>query len=96
MTLREANRLMAQTDCNDTQAAAAALTERARAIVEFAAVAPRDLLVETYKVGEEFRARLELARNDARVELDRATKLSRGLESTLDRHQAFHVVACFG
>lgn len=96
MTLREANRMLAHTDCNDTQAVAAALTERARAIVEFAAVAPKELLLETFKTGEEFRARLELARSEARLELDRATKLSRGLESTLDGHQAFHVVACFG
>jgi len=95
MTLSEANRILAEIDCCDPEAAAVALIERARAIVEFAAVAPPELLIETQASGEAFRNRLEQARIEAHRELDRMAKLSRGLESTLDRRQANHFT-CFG
>jgi hypothetical protein len=95
MTLSEANRILTETDCRDPEAAALALIDRARAIVEFAAVAPQDLLLETRAAGEAFRNRLEQARIEAHRELDRMAKLSRGLESNLDRRQANHFT-CFG
>ena len=95
MTLAEANRILAETDCHDTEATGTALAARARAIVEFAAVAPPDLLSETLAAGERFRDRLELAQIEAHRELDQMTKLSRGLESTLDQTRPYSV-ACFG
>jgi hypothetical protein len=95
MTLKEANRVLAETDCGDTDAVAVALTARARAIVEFAAVAPRGLLVETLDAGEEFRGRLEHAHVEVHRDLDRLTKLTRGLASTVDQRRP-HCVRCFG
>jgi hypothetical protein len=95
MTLNDANQTLAETDCGDADAVATALIERSRAIVEFAALAPRELLLETQAAGEAFRDRLELARIEAHRELDRMTKLSRGLESTLDQRQALNFT-CFG
>jgi hypothetical protein len=95
MTLKDANQTLTETDCCDAEAVTAALTERARAIVEFAALAPKELLLETHEAGEAFRDRLELAKIEAHRELDRMTKLSRGLESTLDQPQTLHFT-CFG
>ena len=95
MTLREANLRLVQVDCNDADDVDAALTERARAIAEFAASASQELLNQTLASGEDFRRRLESAQAEARQELDRMTNLSRGLESTLDQSEPDHVT-CFG
>lgn len=95
MTLPEANFRLLAVDCNDPDAVAFALTERARAIAEFAASASREVLEETLAAGENFRQSLEHAQIDARREVDRMTKLSRGLASTLDQYQPDRV-SCFG
>ena len=93
MTIPEANQLLLEVDCGDPQAVAAALTGRAQAIAEFAATASQDLLKETLASGEDLRKRLEHVRIETRRELDRMTKLRRGLESTLDQPDR---VTCFG
>jgi hypothetical protein len=95
MTLRESNLLLEELDCRDTDAVTAALTERARAIAEFAASAPQDVLNETLTAGEAFRDRLEMAQVEARRELNRMTRLTRGLESTLSERENDHI-QCFG
>lgn len=95
MTLHEANQLLLEVDCRDPDAVACALTDRARAIAEFAAAAAPDLLQETLVAGEAFRDRFEHAQIETRRELDRMTKLSRGLESTLDDCQPDRIT-CFG
>ena len=95
MTLIEANQLLLEVDCRDPDAVASALTDRARAIAEFASTASADLLEETLSAGVTFRDRLEHAQIETRRELDRMTKLSRGLESTLDQGQPDRVT-CFG
>jgi len=96
MTLSDANRILNEVDCLDGDAVAAALTERARAIAEFAASAPQELLDETLEAGESLRRRLEVAQIEARRELDQMTRLSRGLESVLNEHQATEHITCFG
>ena len=95
MTLSEANLRLLDADCNDPDSVAVALTDRARAITEFAASAPVNLLRETLATGEAFRDLLAHARIETRRDLDRMTKLSRGLASTLDQSQAERVT-CFG
>ena len=95
MTITEANQLLSTVDCNDPEAVAAALTARARAIAEFAATATKELLEETLATGDAFRKRLEMVQAETCCELDRMTKLSRGLESTLDQCESDRVT-CFG
>jgi hypothetical protein len=95
MTLHEANQILSRVDCRDPEAVAEALKERARAIAEFAASAPKELLDETLAAGEAFRDRLEMTQIEARREVDRMKRLTRGLESTLSEHQADHI-KCFG
>jgi len=96
MTLNDANRILNEIDCLDGDAVATALTERARAIAEFAASAPQELLKETLEAGESLRRRLEDAQLEARRELHQMTKLSRGLASILNEHQAAEHITCFG
>ena len=97
MTLAEANHALSCADCHDPEAVAAALTERGRALTEFAASASADLLAETLEAGAAFRDRLEFAQIEIRRELDGMTKLSRGLQSTLDAQQAdCDRITCFG
>ena len=95
MTITEANQLLSVVDCNDPEAVAAALTDRARAIAEFASTAPKELLEDTLATGDAFRKRLEMVQAETCRELDRMTKLSRGLESTLDQCEPDRVT-CFG
>ena len=95
MTLPEANQRLLDVDCRDQEAVASALTERARAIAEFAASASPDLLRETLAAGEFFRERLESFQIESRGDLDRMTNLSRGLQSTLDESQPDQIT-CFG
>ena len=95
MTIAEANQLLATVDCNDPDAVASALTDRARAIAEFASTATKELLEETLAIGDAFRTRLEMVQAGTCRELDRMTNLSRGLESTLDQFEPDRVT-CFG
>jgi hypothetical protein len=95
MTLAEVNQLMEQVDCRDAGAVEAALIERARALAEHASSASRELLKQTLVTGNEFRERLEMAQIESRRELDRMTKLRRGLASTLAEHQSDQIT-CFG
>ena len=95
MTLAEVNQRLLAVDCNDSEAVEAALTERARAIAEFAASASHEALADTLAAGEALRHRLEFAQIETRRDLDRMTKLRRGLASTLDESQPDRVT-CFG
>ena len=94
MNLAEANQALLAVDCRDPEAVSMVLTERSRSLAEFAASASPELLMDALEAGEDFRERLEQAQIEARRELDRMTKLSRGLTSTLDQHR--HRVTCFG
>ena len=95
MTLLDANQRLLEVDCRDPDAVISALTDRARAIAEFAACAPREALLDLLASGEAFRQRLESAKNETRRELDRMTNLNRGLVSTLDQSEPDRVT-CFG
>ena len=95
MTLSEANRNLSLIDCSDPDAVAEALAERARALAEFAASAPKELLTETLEAGEDLRRRLLAGQIEARRELEQMTRLTRGLESTLSEHESGGIT-CFG
>lgn len=95
MSLPEANQRLQDVDCRDADAVALALTERARSIAEFAASASPELLRATHTAGEDLRERLEFAQIEVRRELDRMSRLTRGLSSNLDEHQPDRIT-CFG
>ncbi len=95
MTIREANQLLLDVDCNDPEAVSAVLTDRARALAEFAATSSKELLEESLAAGNAFRQRLEGALVETRRELDRMTVLSHGLQSNLDQIQPDQIM-CFG
>jgi hypothetical protein len=96
MSLQEVNQELLQTDCDDLHAVATALTNRARVIAQFAAVADQATLEQTYAAGEEFRERLELSQINASRELDGLRKLKKGLQANIEPGPPRDQIVCFG